>query len=272
SHQLALLLGRLHRHKTHGRAANRLTTRFRVNRIVLVALDVSLHVFRRHQTNLVTKLRQLTCPIMRRGTRLHADQAGRQRRKELQHLTAPKLLPDDDLLGRINAVDLKHVLGDIQTPSAFAVLRLTRNSSRAGCSKDLRAFSPLRRCRIAASAAEKQKLQAISGRDVRARWTCLTFFAKLLSSLFVEHSREMPAFGAFVRDQRPKPTSRRYLQYFLHRRAAFLADWHINALASLITRHATTHFGRNRTGVFRVNTLESKLATLSEVSAAALRL
>jgi hypothetical protein len=52
---------------------------------------------------------------MRRGTRLHADQAGRQRREELQHLTTPKLLPDDDLLGSINAVDLKHVLRDIQT-------------------------------------------------------------------------------------------------------------------------------------------------------------
>src|SRR5580700_585461 len=26
-------------------------------------------------------------------------------------LTAPKLLPDDDLLGRIDAVDLEHVLG-----------------------------------------------------------------------------------------------------------------------------------------------------------------
>jgi hypothetical protein len=51
---------------------------------------------------------------MRRGTSLHADQTGRQRRKKLQHLTAAKLLPDDDLLGRINPVDLKH-LGDIQT-------------------------------------------------------------------------------------------------------------------------------------------------------------
>src|SRR5262249_21199089 len=38
--------------------------------------DVSLHVFRRHQTNLVTKLRQITCPIMRRGTRLHATRQG----------------------------------------------------------------------------------------------------------------------------------------------------------------------------------------------------
>jgi hypothetical protein len=52
---------------------------------------------------------------MRRGTGLHANQAGRQRREKLHHLTAAKLLPDDDLLGRIDAVDLKHVLGDIQT-------------------------------------------------------------------------------------------------------------------------------------------------------------
>jgi hypothetical protein len=35
--------------------------------------------------------------------------------EDLHHLTAAKLLPDDDLLGRIDAVDLKHVLGDIQT-------------------------------------------------------------------------------------------------------------------------------------------------------------
>jgi hypothetical protein len=35
--------------------------------------------------------------------------------QELHHLTAAKSLPDDDLLGRIDTVDLKHVLGDIQT-------------------------------------------------------------------------------------------------------------------------------------------------------------
>jgi hypothetical protein len=47
-HQPALLLGRLRPHKSHRRAANRLADRLRVSRIVLVALDVSLHVFRRH--------------------------------------------------------------------------------------------------------------------------------------------------------------------------------------------------------------------------------
>jgi hypothetical protein len=114
-HQSTLLIGRLRLYKSHRRPANRLADRFGVRRIVLVALDVGLHVFRWHQTNLVTQLRQLTRPIMRRGTGLHADQAGRQRRKKLQHLTAAKLLPDDDLLGCVDAVDLEHVLSDVQT-------------------------------------------------------------------------------------------------------------------------------------------------------------
>ena len=85
----------------------------------------------------------------------------------------------------------------------------------------------------------------------------LTFPQSLLSSLLVEHSREMPTFGAFVRDQRPKPTSRRYLQYFLHRRAAFLAEWPLNALASLLTRHATLPLGVGCIRVYRVHTLGS---------------
>jgi hypothetical protein len=34
---------------------------------------------------------------------------------EPHHLTAAQLLPDDDILGRINTVNLEHVLGEIQT-------------------------------------------------------------------------------------------------------------------------------------------------------------
>jgi hypothetical protein len=52
---------------------------------------------------------------VRGGTRLHPDQARRKSRKKRQHLAAPKLLPHHDLLIGVNAVDLKHVLGDIQT-------------------------------------------------------------------------------------------------------------------------------------------------------------
>ena len=36
----------------------------RVGGIVLVALDVGLHVLRRHQPHLVAKLREFTCPIV----------------------------------------------------------------------------------------------------------------------------------------------------------------------------------------------------------------
>src|SRR6476646_8169157 len=53
--------------------------------------------------------------MVRRGTGLHADQAWRQSLEERRNLAAAKLLSDDDLLGRVNAVNLKHVLGDIQT-------------------------------------------------------------------------------------------------------------------------------------------------------------
>jgi hypothetical protein len=81
-HQPALLLGRLDPHKAYGRTSDRLADRLGVGGIVLVALDVSLYILRRHQTNLVTELRQLACPMVRRGTGLHADEARRQRFEE----------------------------------------------------------------------------------------------------------------------------------------------------------------------------------------------
>jgi hypothetical protein len=114
-HQAALLLGRLDPYKTHGRASDRLADRLGVGSIVLVALDVGLYVFRWHQSYLVAKLREFTRPIVGRGTGLHADQARRQRLEERQHLAAPELLPNDDVFDRIDPVNLKHVLGDIQT-------------------------------------------------------------------------------------------------------------------------------------------------------------
>jgi len=114
-HQLALLFGRLNPYKTHGRASHRLTDCLRVGGIVLIALDVGLHILRWHQAHLMAQLRQLARPMVRRGTGLHADQAWRQSLEERRNLAAAKLLSDDDLLGRVNAVNLKHVLGDIQT-------------------------------------------------------------------------------------------------------------------------------------------------------------
>jgi hypothetical protein len=55
---------------------------------------------------------------VRRGARLHAQQARRQALEERHHLTAPQLLPDNNLLVGIDAVNLDDVLGEIQTDRA----------------------------------------------------------------------------------------------------------------------------------------------------------
>ncbi len=50
------------------RTPNRLTDRFGIGRIVLVALEIGLHVLRWHQPHFLTQLGKFTCPIVRRGT------------------------------------------------------------------------------------------------------------------------------------------------------------------------------------------------------------
>src|SRR5262249_60610066 len=112
---LALLLGRLDAHKAHGWTPDRLADRLGVGCVVLIALEIGLHVLRRHQTNLVSELGQLASPIVGCGTGLHPDQAWRQRCEERDHLAAPQLLSDNDLLSCIDAMNLEYVLGDIQT-------------------------------------------------------------------------------------------------------------------------------------------------------------
>jgi hypothetical protein len=57
----------------------------------------------------------LTKPIDQCRAGFHAHKARRQRLEERQHLASPKLLSDDYLLGGVDAVNLEHVLGDIQT-------------------------------------------------------------------------------------------------------------------------------------------------------------
>src|SRR5436190_17117377 len=57
---------------------------------------------------------QLAGPVMRGAARLDADQAGGQPGKEWQHLRSPKRLTDDNLTGRINTVNLKNTLGQVE--------------------------------------------------------------------------------------------------------------------------------------------------------------
>jgi hypothetical protein len=62
----------------------------------------------------MTELDQFARPMMRRAARLDADQARRQFGKKWQHLRPPKRLTNHDLAGRINAVDLKNALGQVE--------------------------------------------------------------------------------------------------------------------------------------------------------------
>jgi hypothetical protein len=53
--------------------------------IILTALNVSLHIARRHQPHRVAQHLKLAAPMMCRRTGLNADQAVRQSRKELHY-------------------------------------------------------------------------------------------------------------------------------------------------------------------------------------------
>src|SRR5262249_53893842 len=82
---------------------------------VLVALDVRLHVLRRHQSNLVAKRAQLPRPVVRRRARLQANQTGRQSTEERQNLRTPKLLAQNRRSLCIDPVHLKNMLRQVQS-------------------------------------------------------------------------------------------------------------------------------------------------------------
>jgi hypothetical protein len=63
----------------------------------------------------VTQGRQLSRPEVGGGTRLHANQAGRQAPEEADELTPAELTADQNLSILINAMDLEDVLGEIET-------------------------------------------------------------------------------------------------------------------------------------------------------------
>src|SRR6266478_5634606 len=95
---------------SHRRALNSLANRFRIGGIVLIALDVRLHVLRRHQSHLVAKRAQLPRPVVRRRARLQANQTGRQSTEERQNLRTPKLLAQNRRSLCIDPVHLKNRL------------------------------------------------------------------------------------------------------------------------------------------------------------------
>src|SRR6516164_9542503 len=92
-----------------------LADRFRIGGIVLVALDVRLHVLRRHQSHLVAKRAQLPRPVVRRRARLQANQTWPQSTEERQNLRTPKLLAQNRRSLCIDPVHLKNMLRQVQS-------------------------------------------------------------------------------------------------------------------------------------------------------------
>jgi hypothetical protein len=63
----------------------------------------------------MAKGEKLAAPMMGRCTCFHPDQARRQRGKELQNLSAPKLSADHHFAVGIDSVDMKYILRQIDT-------------------------------------------------------------------------------------------------------------------------------------------------------------
>src|SRR5215470_4698796 len=117
-HQARLLLFRLRRNKSHRGPRDRLADCGSVVGIVFAALNVGLYVARRQQPHGMAERPKLAAPIMCGRTCLNADEAGGQRREELQQLRSANAFADHHRAIDIYAVNLKNRLRDIETDRA----------------------------------------------------------------------------------------------------------------------------------------------------------
>src|SRR3954451_18446294 len=75
----------------------------------------------RDQLHRVAKLGDLAAPIMRAATRLHGHRARRQRGQKRQKLAAAQLLAKDHRARAVSLMQLKDVLGEIESDGANLV-------------------------------------------------------------------------------------------------------------------------------------------------------
>jgi hypothetical protein len=134
-HQDRLLLFGLHRHEAHARPRHCLADRPCVRSIGLAALDVGLHVRRRHEANILAELRQLSRPVMRGGPyvfesfcRLRILGVMPRPRRELAEAERPQF-PADRRLAHRHAKLLPEPLHEVYQPPAHT--RSRRDSGPA---------------------------------------------------------------------------------------------------------------------------------------------
>ena len=100
-------------HKPHGRSQRRLDDCFRIGGVILLALDERLDVVRRDQPDLMPVAGHFPRPMMRTGAGLHHHEARRLLRHEPGELWSRQLLAEHDGPVRRCAVNLEHVLCQI---------------------------------------------------------------------------------------------------------------------------------------------------------------
>src|SRR6266567_9187026 len=111
----SLLLGRLGLNESHVCPGNCFADCLGVGGIVLVSLHVRLDIGWRHQTHCMTKCLEFSRPMMRRCAGLDTDKTRRQLLEESSDVTPLQLAPDDRIAFRVNAMDLKNRLRDVET-------------------------------------------------------------------------------------------------------------------------------------------------------------
>ena len=115
AHQVGLVVDRTHRHEPLARTTHRLANRRRVDLVAFVAAHVGLHMRRRNEPHFMSKFDQRPPPMMPRRARLHRHHTRRQLGEERNQLATREFARHNDLALRVDPVNLKHPLRQIET-------------------------------------------------------------------------------------------------------------------------------------------------------------
>lgn len=106
-----------YRDKPSLRPAHRVADRLSIILNNLAARPVHKHVMWGHELDREAELRELAAPVVRAAARLDPDFAGRELRKEPQHLRALQMLAQSWLLMCIHPMHLRDLLRNVQPNS-----------------------------------------------------------------------------------------------------------------------------------------------------------
>src|SRR3954453_21190147 len=117
-HRARLLSLALNRDKAHCRSTGSLSDRFRVGRIILLALDERFDVGGWDQSNLMPEVTDGPTPVVRAPTGFHGDDAARLLGKEAENFLSGKLFAETNTAVGKGAMRLEGPLCKIETDNA----------------------------------------------------------------------------------------------------------------------------------------------------------